>query len=378
MRGDWNSLLIIDGYHIDRVIPMNPNTISECLRYYYGTKNDQLLDHLGNTVSNVFGAPILCLGSWSCLSNFKLYRGAITAVHKHRDNGMLYRHFCSGCTYDFKNYLKELSNGEGCKYHRFNSRHYPEGDPTTAQMFKNEAKLFNTKASKHVVNSCTQLTPSELRLLFDSMSTSNDVYDFMIYTMATVATALGLRHDEFASIKMQDFRCDLAMVFDTYIESLVVMVHGKSDNAPVPFKVYFEDEVPEFCPARMLLIWVWFLGLEGDGYLFPSRDELNEKLGETRNSTGASFQTEISYRSATKSIQVTIEKLLDNDIDPENWYRRNFGTHIFRKSFYLFGKLGGARHDQLKFSARHANEESALLVSQLFHIILLFHHHILF
>ena len=122
----------------------------------------------------------------------------------------------------------------------------------------------------------------------------------------------------------------------------------------------------------------WFLGLEGDGTLFPSRAELNEKLGETRNSTETSFQTEISYKSVTQSIQVTIEKLLDNDIDPDNWYRRNFGTHIFRKSFYLFGKLGRARHDQLKFSARHANEESALLVSQLFHIFLLFHHHISF
>ena len=246
MRGDWNSLLIIDGYHIDRVIPMNPNTISECLRYYYGTKNDKLLDHLDNPISDIFDSPILCLGSWSCPSNFKIYQGAITAVHKHRDHGQLYRPCCSGCTDDFRDFLRGMSNREGCKYHRFHSRHYPEGDPTTASTFKNEAQLFNVKASKHVVNSCTQLTPSELRLLFDSMSTSNDVYDLMIYTMATVETALGLRHDEFASIKMQDFRCDLAMIFDTYIDSLVVMVYGKSDKAPVPFKVYFEDKVPEF------------------------------------------------------------------------------------------------------------------------------------
>ena len=43
---------------------------------------------------------------------------------------------------------------------------------------------------------------------------------------------------------------------------------------------------------------------------------------------------------------------------------RYFGTHIFRKTFYFFGRLGGAEFESLKISARHKHNSSASLVCE--------------
>ena len=49
---------------------------------------------------------------------------------------------------------------------------------------------------------------------------------------------------------------------------------------------------------------------------------------------------------------------------------RVFGTHIFRKTFYLFGKLGGGKYEDLKYCARHLSEESANKVRSVYFTIL--------
>ena len=83
----------------------------------------------------------------------------------------------------------------------------------------------------------------------------------MIYTMTVVATCLGLRLKEFGFVKMEDFLCDLSIVFETHIESVFLMVKGKTYKIRLSYKLHFEDEVPEICPCRLLLIYIWILDL---------------------------------------------------------------------------------------------------------------------
>ena len=88
--------------------------------------------------------------------------------------------------------------------------------------------------------------------------------------MAVLGSTIGLRFNEYASIRMEHFRCDLGMIYKDYIQCLVVKIEGKCDKPNIAQKLFFQDDVPELCGACMVLIWIWFLKLKGSGPLFPT------------------------------------------------------------------------------------------------------------
>ena len=67
-----------------------------------------------------------------------------------------------------------------------------------------------------------------------------------------------------------------------------------------------------------------------------------------------------SIRNKVLSFQDSTKSMVD----------RVFSTHIFRKTFYLFGKLGGGKYEGLKYCARHLSEESANKVRSVYFTIL--------
>lgn len=362
MKGDWSSLLILDPYHIENVVPMSPTTISQSIRYHHGSKEEVVVDEFNNPIM-FNNLPIKCKSGWNVDSNLMQFSGAITALHKANKRVNEYVWFCSACKRDFDLWKQEKSEGIGCIMHRFRAKHFPDGNPMTADTVVEECKVFYRKAMLHEPKSCTQLSPSEVSLLYQSLSPSYKVFDFMIYVMVIIATALGLRHDEFGSIKMEDFRMDLSMIYDDCIDNVVVMIKGKNDVKAVPLKLIFQDVVPEFCPCRLLLIWIWFMDLRGDGFLFPTKAELNSLLDQKISKGGTSFTSKMHYDVLLYDVKKKMSLICNRNFQPlGDVWQRNFGTHIFRKTFYLFGKLGGGLHHDLKESARHKSDETAAKV----------------
>ena len=156
IRGDWDSLLIIDKFNINHVIPMRPTTLSECLNYFFGESTVILMDEYHNPILNVMdGLTIYCLGSWSCPSNFFQYRTAITTLHKFHDNGRQYVKYCNDCKDDYDSYFLTRTGENGCRNHHLRSQHTPEGDPTTSDIFESKVKTSKKKWKKHFVKSAT-------------------------------------------------------------------------------------------------------------------------------------------------------------------------------------------------------------------------------
>ena len=179
-------------------------------------------------------------GGWNAPSNFHQFKSAVQLLHKLNRQEGPYKHVCIDCMHENHLMIEHGRGaphyyGSGCPIHHPRPEKYPYGNPLTDQSFLNEASVFNKKAAKHAPKINTQLCPHEVRNMFSDLSPSFDSFDFMTYTMVILAITLGLRHDEFASIRMEDFDCNMFIVFEDFIECIVLSVEGKRGKM-VPLK----------------------------------------------------------------------------------------------------------------------------------------------
>jgi hypothetical protein len=120
----------------------------------------------------------------------------------------------------------------------------------------------------------------------------------------------------------------------------------------VNITLWRDDDNPEFCPVTHLLVMVYILGSR-TGFLFPSSTEVTRLLGNPND----------SHCSQPMGYQ-TYESLLCD------WCTRilsragPWGTHLARKTFYLFAIWGGGSDDLVRENARHKSETSAMLYRQ--------------
>jgi hypothetical protein len=103
---------------------------------------------------------------------------------------------------------------------------------------------------------------------------------------------------------------------------------GKSDDVPKDLIVWADKEYPEFCPIRHLLLYVKLSGLKS-GYLFPPEWTLPDAA------TGKSILPYDYDDFLAKMKVICVEKLGRRSKD------NIYGTHIIRKTAYLFAFWGG-------------------------------------
>ena len=114
------------------------------------------------------------------------------------------------------------------------------------------------------------------------------------------------------------------------IRGLCVKVCGKSDGEVWKYRwLWADDECPDLCPVRHLLIYVFVSGIKG-GYLFPKTKEL---VGRDKPDDGV-FQTCVPYSTHRRQFIELVERVL-----PE--YDIKVGLHMWRKTAYLLGIWGG-------------------------------------
>ena len=185
-RGHWQSMLILDPYHIEHVVPMRPEHISECLHFHGSLKKgDSLFDRTtGEKLLDIFGDEIWGnKRQWSAPSNLFIFKSSVKKLHDNHDHSDSFKYECKEC---LKEYQESL-NGESCEtkqtpvtnkvavkhcFRHSEPKLFPMGNPTTHENFKTECSHYSKISDEHTVNGCTSLLPSEVKKLYSTLSPS--------------------------------------------------------------------------------------------------------------------------------------------------------------------------------------------------------------
>jgi hypothetical protein len=147
-----------------------------------------------------------------------------------------------------------------------------------------------------------------------------------------------LRSDELLDVEVHDFVRDLQIIKkEKGVEALVMKICGKSDDIPKDLIIWADEEYPEFCPIRHLLLYVKLSGLKS-GYLFPPEWTLPDAA------TGKSILPYDYDDFLAKMKVLCVEKLGQRSRD------NIYGTHILRKTAYLFAIWGVLKVQKVQIS----------------------------
>jgi hypothetical protein len=185
--------------------------------------------------------------------------------------------------------------------------------------------------------------------------------------MVIMGIKLFARITELLSIRLEDFDPALMLLENKscHVAALVVRILGKGGNYHW-LSVYADDEFPELCPIHALLLYISLSAIT-EGFLFP-KCLLRFFCGGDDSSTESTGNAGICtvhyiYPTFIKKMKQLLTCTLCRKMGP----RDIFGTHILRKTAYLFAIFGMLRqfggqvrnvHDMLMTgimeSARHS------------------------
>jgi hypothetical protein len=156
-----------------------------------------------------------------------------------------------------------------------------------------------------------------------------------------------LRPDELVTIDVEHFIPQLFCEHQGRVVGMVVKVKGKCDDKWKYLWIWADDDNPEFCPLRHLLVYIHLTGHRG-GPLFPKTAELLQPPAD------GVYNKPEDYGA----FRVAFHKILI-DCLPNKGDNLKIGLQMFRKTGYLFGVWGGGEWNLMMESARHRGEKDA-------------------
>ena len=147
-----------------------------------------------------------------------------------------------------------------------------------------------------------------------------------------------LRPDELLTIELKDFVPKLCVSKGDRIVGLLCKVMGKCDGKEVNLWIWADDENPELCPVRHLLVYMYLAEIKG-GYLFPKKAELlgKEEPSEIEEGDKTIYKPRDGvYKHALpySSFLPTFKKIVEQCL-PKKALR--IGLHMLRKTANLLG-----------------------------------------
>jgi hypothetical protein len=135
---------------------------------------------------------------------------------------------------------------------------------------------------------------------------------------------------------MSHFVWDLTMVRDIYgLKAMVLKIKEKSDPFPLPLIIWANDEFPELCPVRHLLMSIALTGVQS-GYIFGKPYEFN-----SRNAENYPYE---EFLARLNEICVGfLKRPLHGNI---------YDTHVLRKTGYLFAIFGFLKRYEPEFCSK--------------------------
>jgi hypothetical protein len=342
IKGDYESMLLLLPKPPEHCPSMNANSLEEFFKFKRQPTGTPLTNIHGDVVVDIFGNQILCDGGWKT-PNMSSFKAGISDLHKvHGQNGQ-YEEPCQACLA-----LAPEKQHTGCEHHSGNCRIYRRGNPADSIIFTNtnRQQTIWARDDGYVEHGCSQMLPSDVRQLRNYFLSQRTIVDLQYWCCIILSILLALRHDEFHLINDASFLPNLFAITEEGIDCLVLKVRGKADKVPVTFRLHSDNDNPDFCPIRPLLVYMHLIGYKG-GNLFPSADELHKRPAD------GIFTTTVNYGVFLKVMQNVCLQVLPK--------RKHFkvGTHLFRKTYYLFGVFGQAPDVDLYQCGRHSSLDNA-------------------
>lgn len=343
---DYESLIMLLKEPLEYFPSFNPASIVLHAKWKSGKRGDPLLDENNNQVVDLDGNSILCVGTWNSPENLEQCRSAISTLHKARSMIGSYQKPCTDCIE-----LDKSGQYSGCRFHRGSPKLWSSGNPNTAMEVYNWTVTYTKSKSDYRPNGDSPLMPDELRLLRDRLLVTNQLWDFELYTIILITCRMFLREFEVANFSFDSINHDITIVkSNDNIEGIAFEIEGKCDAVPVTLMMWFDHELPEFCPVRHLLAWLKMSGIR-EGFFFPDYNYLDKEITKNPKWDG-SCDSRIAYADVLSAWKNLCGQLLDRE--------GKFGSHSGRKTAYLFGVWGGAEDSDLMLCARHKTLKNAL------------------
>ena len=289
-----------------------------------------------NVLKDIFGNSINCAGGWNAQVNVTQFSGAMSTLHKGRGHGDQYKKSCNECVEEWK----KNPNCNGCIHHPGLFLFKRRGNPTKCQLFTNAYQEAMKRLKNHEITGAYQILPHELRDIRQKLLSSNRLDDLQLYVGILLSIHLFLRHDEFARIKMQHVKPNLCQIKNGVVSRIAFQICGKTDKRFVTMFLHRCDDVPELCPVRHLLVYL-YVAKNSKGFLFPRLKDRKESM---------------DYNILLNYLKRKPNEMMDRP--------RGITTHVFRKTGYLFAAWGDADFDTARKSARHKNYATAQLYMQ--------------
>jgi hypothetical protein len=333
--GDYDSAMMLDRANCPKDPPtVATETLILYLRFRVYPANSYLTqhgtDHMGDSaprVKNVNGEYILCRGDWNSVPTVKLLRTGVTKLLSHYDNGKLpYVAACDDCR------KQPVELGVGCHKHSSNPRFYPVGNACNTPEFRRVHIMYQHYAKQMYDAERTSFAflPSEVRDIRSWCMMQDDPYYFMIWTIMIVGIKQFRRIEEILQLGIDEFDDNYAVVTENNVEALAVWVYGKSDNDKIHLLLWDETEYPEFSPTRAVLAWMHMSGIRS-GRLFPPKDQIGTTASPTESLSYAIYRDEIIF---------FCKDVLKKDLGSPAMEKMLIGTHVLRKTGYLFAFWG--------------------------------------
>ena len=334
--GDYSSLLMFDPMCPTFCIPPCAKTMVAYCNSRLGTKGEWVKTSSGtDNFTDSEGNHVKCLGGWNDASRLDHFRAGINAVVTAHQQDSPYGDACTDC----------LSVSEfGCRFHRGRPLLYRHGNPCNSREFLNNAKREKSLC-EWKVKGAGQLLPADLRTVLSSLVLQNSVPKLQIACLLLVCIKLFLRKEEGASMQVSDFVEKLTICKSVLqiVEAVNVQIQGKSDTHVVNMYLWLDNETPDLCPVRYLLVYIYCAGIK-EGSIFPAHKELSEKPSDGK------YTSCISDKELYGEVNYLWQQILKK--------KSKLGVHTCRKTGYLMACLGVLEKAMVKLelimqAARH-------------------------
>jgi len=316
----FQSLFMLRREPLEYYPSMNPTSIVLHYKWKTGKEGTPLLDDHGNTLKDLDGKDITCVGTWKSPKNLEQCQSTILTLDKAHNMIGVYQKACADCIE-----LDRMEKYHGCRFHRGNARLWSSGSPNTCLECYNWPVAYSKSMAAYRLNVDSPITPDELKLIRNRLMVSNTLWDFELYVIILMCCRMFLQEDEVGRMAYSTINTDITLMKSTdCVEGIAIGVQGKADPNPVTLMMWFDHDFPEFCTVRHLLAWLRLSGIK-DGYFFPDYNFLSKTIVQNGEWDGTCLDP-ISYTSAWKNLCGTC-------LEREG----KFSAHSGRKTGYLFG-----------------------------------------
>ena len=293
-------------------------------------------------IADFDGNPIPIDSRWNSPGNIESLITSLNALQNmyiHLSDRQ-HQNECSECIKKTFNIFKTLYHtskldgiGEmiyhGCEVHVADPCLRSRGNPLmNTEIRKKIAELKDNVKLRYNKKGNIQLLPRELRAIRKYLISTNKNEDLQMYCIILHGIVQFLRINEVLNIKQNHLHKECTLVDDITGPSAVIFgIAGKCENdAFKDLAMYRNDEFPEFCPLRHILLYMRCCNISSkDVYLYP---DLKKKEMDV--------YVPIQYKVILEKLKHYVSVILNRPTSNTTI----FGTHILRKTGYLFAIWG--------------------------------------